>query len=129
MNLKSVTSRSLGKLLSLTKSGNEVTGATDHGHFKVTCYSPSVIRLSISSDQQFENFSYSVVAQPNSSSINLAETELDISTSEVKLVISRNPVRFKFTDLSGNVINQDEEGLGTSWIGDQVTTYKKLQEG
>src|SRR3546814_7413795 len=34
-----------------------------------------------------------------------------------------------FQNAGGQTINQDETGFGTSWIGDQVTTYKKLQEG
>jgi len=62
MTLKSVTSQSLGKLLSLTKTGNDVTGATDQGHFRITIYAPAVIRITASPDPQFENFSYSVVA-------------------------------------------------------------------
>ena len=44
-------------------------------------------------------------------------------------MIAKSPVRFKFTDLQGNIINEDDAGLGTAWIGDQSTTYKKLQEG
>ena len=42
------------------------------------------------------------------------------------MVLTKDPVRFSFQELSGNVINEDD-AFGTSWIGEQVTTYKKLQ--
>ena len=132
MTFKSVTSKSLGKLKSLTQSSdNTVTGITDNGHFRITIYSASIIRVTISPDDHFEDFSYSVVGQPKVSTIELKESQHEavISTSETKLIILKNPVRFKFTDLQGNVINEDDAGLGTAWIGDQSTTYKKLQDG
>ena len=131
MTFKSVTSKSLGNLKSFTKSETGLIGITDNGHFKITVYSPAVIRISISPDNQFEDFSYSVVGKPEVSSIHLRDepNEVVVSTSETKLVITKNPVRFKFTDLQGNIINEDDAGLGTAWIGDQSTTYKKLQEG
>ncbi len=131
MSFKSVTSKSLGNYKSFTQSDTGIVGTTDHGNFRITVYSPSIIRISSSVDQQFEDFSYSVVGQPITAipDIKEDEHELVITTSEVKLIISKRPVRFRFTDLQGNVINEDEAGLGTSWIGDQSTTYKKLQEG
>ena len=130
MNFKSATSKSLGKLTTLIQSGTEVIGTTNTGHFKITPYSPAIIRISISQDHEFENFSYSVIAQSMSPAIDLKEDQQEavITTSQIKLIISKNPVRFKFTDLDGNVINEDDPGLGTSWIGDEATTYKKLQE-
>ncbi len=131
MTFKSVTSKSLGHLTSFTKSNIGIIGATDNGNFRITIYSPSVIQICISADNRFEDFSYSVVALPKNSTFDIREDlrEVVISTSETKLVCSKNPVRFKFTDLHGNIINEDDAGLGTAWIGDQSTTYKKLQDG
>ncbi len=131
MSFKSATSKSLGNYKSFTQSDNGIVGSTDHGNFRITIYSPSIIRISISIDLLFEEFSYSVVGKPVTAILDVKDDkhEIVITTSEVKLIISKKPVRFTFTDLQGNVINEDEAGLGTSWIGDQSTTYKKLQEG
>ncbi len=131
MTFKSVSSKSLGKLKSFTQSGSAIVGETEAGNFRITVYSDSILRLSISRDNSFEDFSYSVVGKPSPPSFDLQEdsAQLTLSTSRVRLVIKRSPVRFIFTDLNGNVINEDDAGLGTAWIGDQVTTYKKLQEG
>ncbi|MEK6781474.1 MAG: glycoside hydrolase family 31 protein [Bacteroidota bacterium] len=131
MNFKSVTSKSLGHLKSFTRSETEITGTTDYGHFKITLYTPSIIRVCISSEPQFEDFSYSIIRQPTPSIFDLVDDsdEVLISTSETKLVFSKNPVRFTFTDLHGNIVNEDDKGLGTAWIGEQSTTYKKLQDG
>jgi len=131
MGFKSITSKSLGNFKSFTQTDNGIVGTTDHGNFRITIYSPSIVRVNISVDHLFEDFSYAVVGQPIAFKLDLKEQEkeLVITTSEVKLTISKMPVRFTFSDLHGNVINEDDPGLGTSWIGDQTTTYKKLQEG
>jgi len=127
---KQSTSKSLGKFLSYQNIPSGIKGESTYGKFRVIVYSESIIRISITSDEQFEDFSYSVIANPNEDKFELTETEshLEIRTAVCQLIISREPVRFSFQDLQGRVINEDDN-FGTSWIGEQVTTYKKLQPG
>ena len=126
--INSVTSKSLGTLSSFKKSTEGITGITSLGNFRVSLYSESIFRISISLEEHFESLSYSVVANPVeiASEIIDSDSTLQIKTSTTILTISKNPVRFSFNTLDGKVINEDET-FGTSWIGDQVTTYKKLQ--
>lgn len=127
---ESVSSKSLGHLTSFEKTPKGITGKTDHGNFRICLYSKNIFRVSVTTKTSFEEFSYAVIASPEDTPWELQEhaDHLLISTSACRVTISRNPVRFTFTDLSGNIINQDDP-LGTAWIGEQVTTYKKLQEG
>lgn len=126
--INSVTSKSLGTLSSFKKGADGISGITSQGNFKVTLYSDSIFRIAISQAEHFESLSYAVVANPAAIAFEIMESDtmLEIKTSATLLTISKNPVRFSFKTLDGRIINEDET-FGTSWIGDQVTTYKKLQ--
>jgi alpha-glucosidase len=121
---------SIGNLISWSKTAEGLSGETVHGKFRVQLYSDAIIRISITQDNTFDDFSYAVIAQPAINNHDIAEDndQLIIKTSKLVVYIHKHPVRFKFVDLSNKVINEDDT-FGTSWNGEQVTTYKKLQEG
>ena len=54
--------------------------------------------------------------------------EVIIATNEVRLIINKDNTSFSFFTHDGNPILEDDAKFGTSWIGEQVTTYKKLRE-
>jgi alpha-glucosidase len=70
------------------------------------------------------------VAEPASVKVKIEESaeELKLSSSRMILSVKKKPLRFRFMTVSGNVINEDDEAFGTAWNGEQVTTYKKIQE-
>ena len=123
-------SHSLGQLLEYKASESGLTGKTSFGQFKVELYSPHIVRIAISSHKAFDDFSYAVIAQPEQVPFDLKESkdQLRLVTSGLVLEITKDPVRFRFLDLKGEVINEDEPAFGTSWIGDEITTYKKLRK-
>jgi alpha-glucosidase len=106
--------------------GINVTG--EKGLLRVLLFSPSVVKISLSRTSGFDDFSYAVCAQPGSVDFNISENdgEIGLTTSRLRIIISKSPIRVRFENLNGEVINEDDPGLGTSWIGEQVTTYKKL---
>jgi len=121
----------LGVLSSYTKTANGVEGKTPTGNFQVTFYSPSVVRFSVGPQDTWRAFSYAVVQQPQPVEFDLTDSDkqLVLSTTQFRLVISKSPVRFRCETPEGEIINEDDPGLGTQWIGEQLTTYKKLQPG
>ncbi len=129
--MHSTTSRRLGTLISHKKTPDGISGATAEGHFRVRVFSAQVFQISISQTERFEDFSYAVEVKPTPTSFRFEDSQLDllVATDEVELHIDRNAVRFSFKNKSKQVLNEDEPAFGTSWIGEQVTTYKKLQEG
>jgi alpha-glucosidase len=42
--------------------------------------------------------------------------------------VRTKPLRIAFETTAGVVINEDEPAFGTMWIGEEVTTYKKIVE-
>jgi len=125
---QSITSKSLGDLISYAKHDNGIDGHTSFGNFKVSLYTDSIIRITVTREDTYEDFSYSVILKPKELYFEIADHDnlIRITTKAFVLTISKYPVRFSFHDLNGQVINEDDS-FGTSWIGDQVTTYKKLQ--
>ncbi|MEP6736614.1 MAG: glycoside hydrolase family 31 protein [Chryseolinea sp.] len=129
--LKSATANSLGNLKEWSAESFGLEGKTDCGNFRVLVYNPNIIRVIASQDDSFEDFSYAVVASPESSNFIISDhaNSIEIRTTELLLSVSKSPVRFTFKTLDNRIINEDETEFGISWIGDQVTNYKKLQEG
>lgn len=131
MNPSSPTlSQRLGELTKFNKHDSGIIGETTHGKFRVSVYSPSLIRITITDQNQFEDFSYSVATNPKTTPIEIIDTteSLIVKTTLAQLSIDKKPVRFSLQTSEGKILNEDDP-LGTSWIGEQVTTYKKIQAG
>ncbi len=126
---KSVSQR-LGNLKSVKTQGTALCAEATHGRLNVKLYSQHVFRVCASQEGTFEDFSYSVIASPEDLKLDWQDSagQISIATSVCKLIIKKNPSSISFQTLDGRVINEDD-ALGISWIGSQVTTYKKLQPG
>ncbi|HEY8513846.1 MAG TPA: glycoside hydrolase family 31 protein [Cyclobacteriaceae bacterium] len=124
-----ITSRSLGDLISFVTHGSALQGDTTFGKFRVTAYSGSVVRIDATRDE-FDDFSYAVTANPTEDTLAVRDNGdmLEISLPAFNVRISKYPVRFSFLTHDGRVINEDHP-FGISWIGEQVTSYRRLQEG
>jgi alpha-glucosidase len=124
------TSKSLGNLISSTSTESGLTGETTCGKFQLTVYSDSIVRI-CATQGAFETFSYAVISEPDKkvafSTIH-ADDHLIFELPQYKIRISKNPVRFTFLTADYRIINEEDD-FGISWIGEQVSAYKKLQEG
>jgi alpha-glucosidase len=123
-------SHSLGNLLNWKQESNGLSGETTFGKFRVLVYNSNTVRIQVTREREFENFSYAVVASPQDENISIIDQPNDIvlKIAGFVLVTTKSPVRFSFYTHHDQVINEDD-AFGTSWNGEQVTTYKKLQEG
>ncbi|NML36288.1 DUF4968 domain-containing protein [Chitinophaga sp. G-6-1-13] len=119
-----------GNVNSVSISGQQVKIKTTNAFAEVTVYSPSIIRVRMDKHPLSADFSYAVVAKPLpvKAQITQNSSEINIVTDSLKMRIQKAPFAVSFFSPSGDVISEDEAGLGTSWIGDEVTTYKKMQE-
>jgi alpha-glucosidase len=126
----STLSKRLGQLSTFIKHDAGIIGETTFGKFNVSIYSSSLFRITITNQKQFEDFSYSVIDKPKSTSLEIIDSidSILLKTESTQLIITKNPIRFSFQTLEGSILNEDDP-LGTSWIGEQVTTYKKIQPG
>lgn len=122
---------SLGNLKKLTKGKNSLTIETTNGIAQVTVYSPEIIRVRINKQLPAGDFSYAVVGQPVECKVKILETEgqILVITDSLRLQVSTDPVRFTFTTHDGKQVINEDDTFGTTWVGEEVTTFKKLQEG
>jgi alpha-glucosidase len=128
-NAQQFPDNSLGSLKKLTKGNNTFTFETTNGKARVIIYSPEIVRIRIVKATFAEDFSYAVTANPQPVNIKLKEEKgvVQILTDSLQIVVSTDPVRFTFKSASGKMLNQDDPAFGTSWVGEEVTTFKKLQ--
>ncbi|HRI79245.1 MAG TPA: glycoside hydrolase family 31 protein [Cyclobacteriaceae bacterium] len=129
--MESSLSQRLGTFQSYSKDASGIIAKADHGFFRVKAYSENVFQITLSRVNTFEIFSYAIAAEAEPVTLHIAEDQqsLTIKSAKIELSIQKNPVSFIFYDSSGRILNEEDNGLGTSWIGDQVTTYRKLQPG
>lgn len=123
--------RAVGNVQSVQVDGQQVRLQTDNASVELTVYSPSVIRVRIDKQKLGRDFSYAVVARPAATrtSVTQDDAALVLSTDALTARVTKHPFSITFTTPDGKIVNQDEAGLATSWIGDEVTTYKALQQG
>jgi alpha-glucosidase len=124
------TSHSIGDITQFEKTPFGIEGNSEAEKFAVNFYNPSIVRVTLTR-HEFEDFSYAVIAKPEGPVPNLLQTSdaLELRSTKVTARINRSPFRITFLNNNDEVINEDDSGFGTSWIGEQVTTYKKLQHG
>ena len=129
--IKSRLNENAGRVLHWQKETNGVSGKCEKAQFLITVYKDGIVRIQVTRDNFFEDFSYSVINKPGHTTWQVTDSfgAITITTSRLTLTIGKNPLNFHFQTPQGQTINQDDEAFGTSWIGDQVTTYKKLQPG
>jgi alpha-glucosidase len=122
--------KGIGKITNIAIDDQTVNITTDNTFARITVYSPTVIRVRIDKKKLGADFSYAVISQPEKTKINITQNtqEIDIVTDSLKAVIKKIPFAITFYNNSGEIINEDETGLTTSWVNESVTTYKKMQD-
>lgn len=118
-----------GSLLSYQLDAFGFYGRTDSEIICLEVYEEGMIRVRITKKEKFDNFHYALDNNLNQKSIDYLEKEdsIVISTGKVEVSIMKAPFRLVFRNERGEIINEDDASFRTSWIGEQVTTYKKLQ--
>jgi alpha-glucosidase len=124
--------RSIGTVTQIDKTSSGLHLQTETENVIIAVYSAHIIRVRIYL-KEFEttDFSYAVVEKPIACELALEESqeEIVLQTSALKAVIKKNPFRISFHTKDNLLINEDHPSFGTSWIGNEVTTYKTLQPG
>jgi alpha-glucosidase len=123
--------KEIGNIKSVKINGQNVSITTDVGFVQAMVYSATVIRVRMDKQSLKKDFSYAVEGEPIQTRVSILqnENEITIATDSLKVIFTKKPYSVTFLNKEGQVISEDEKGLTTSWVGDEVTTYKKMQEG
>ncbi len=120
-----------GNIKSIKIEPQKLSLTTDAAFVEIIIYSPTIIRIRMDKHVLRKDLSYAVVAEPLQTKASIVQTDnnITITTDSLKAVITKKPYSINFFNNEGAIINEDENGLSTSWIGEEATTYKKMQEG
>ena len=116
----------LGNAESIKEENNVLIIKTKEAEARIWVYSSTIIRVSISKEHSADS-SFAVVQQP-SGDLQYKENndDIEISTSALKLKISKSPLRFSFYTADGKVLSEDDPRFGTNWQATRVVNYRKL---
>jgi alpha-glucosidase len=130
-SIKKVRSESIGELKSWEKSRTGIIGKTTSAQFKIEFYTDDSVRVWVTQQTIFNDFSYAVIALPYSNEPTIVDSEhtITLSTPTLKVHISKSPFHISFRKTSDEILNEDLASLGMRWHGEQVSVYKKIQEG
>ncbi|WP_291786034.1 glycoside hydrolase family 31 protein [Cecembia sp.] len=106
-----------------------IKGSTQQANFKITVYEPNTIRVQVSQEDDFSPNPYSVVTEPAETGLEIEEYDsyLKLKTGKIHLEVHLYPFSLVFKTTNGQVINEDDSAFAISWLGTEVSTYKKVQ--
>jgi alpha-glucosidase len=122
------TASSIGNLKSFKQEGNKISIQTDNATMEITAYQNNIIRVRAFRNAPPRTFSFAIDQQAKGSFTNVTEdgSKLTALTSDVKVEITKSPLRISFYDKNGKLLNADDPRFGITWLGTDVTCYKKL---
>ena len=97
---------------------------------QVALLSPSVVRVRMNPSGVFASDHSWAVLQPPSSTPHVQFLEstasYDLSTPNLRVTITRNPLRIRITDSSGTIVAEDDPAKGMAWSGSEVRVWKTM---
>lgn len=119
-----------GSVISWEQIEEGIKGSFQRGFFRITFSNEAIARIQISQSESFEENPYSVIKSDPFYAFDLEEEEnyLHLKTETLKVQLNKVNGVIKFYDSQGHLLNEDDT-LGTAWIGTEVNCYKKVQEG
>ncbi len=120
-----------GNLQSFESNKTGLSGKTENGKFSISTYASNVLRFQLSASDEYQVNPYSVIATPQEDLSEVSESNevVQVKTADITLKIQKNPFRCTFFNADGEMLSDDDQGLGTAIQGTTMTQYRKLQEG
>lgn len=127
-SVQSQTITTPGSVTSCKETNQGVRIAAQHAVFLLIPYTPEIIRIRVTQKEFPADFSYAVIRQPEGTFKSRKEfpDRWELTTDSLRVKIMKQPLRIIFETLNGTVINEDYAGQQLTWLGDEVSTYKKL---
>lgn len=111
-----------------TKTGLSFTTDTFYGNVHFIDEEICHVRIN-QTDTAPHEFSYAIDQDLKAKNIAVQEErkQVVLKSAKASVVIEHAPLRIKFLDKKGKLLNEDEAGFGVSAVGTEISCYKKLQ--
>jgi alpha-glucosidase len=122
--------KNVGNIKSVKTNDNSVSVTTENAYATITVYAPDIIRVRIDKQPLKKDLSYAVVGTPEKTKVKIENgaDQIIITTDSLKTVIQKKPFAISYYTPDGRIINEEESGLNTSWVGNEVTAYRHMQK-
>ncbi len=117
-----------GSVKSASQVENGIMVKTENAFVRIIAFSPTVIRIRITRKEPVTDYSFAVVRTPESI-LKITSDHADsimLSSDSLQIVIYRKPFRVAFKKPDGALISEEQPGFPVSWLGTEVTCYRKL---
>ncbi len=123
-------SKQLGAFTSLQTTSTGVLLKAENGQVSIQTYQQNVLRVRAVQKEFGRDSSFAVIKNADQNFFKIISENKDeilLQTDSIKVRISKNPMRISFySAVDDRFLNGDDERLGISWTGTQVSNFKKL---
>jgi alpha-glucosidase len=125
--------KTLGDLDKFEQNKNEITLYCGVAKVKIIILDNDLVHVRFTQNTEFKKyFSWAVIKQDwkiENLKIEDKGDSIKISTSEIKIVISKTPCRIYFYDIHGGFINGNDKKSGIGWDGEKIKCSKIIPKG
>ncbi|WP_207493387.1 glycoside hydrolase family 31 protein [Aridibaculum aurantiacum] len=124
-------SEQAGTVKSVKQENNTYHFELTNGFAQVTPYNATTIRVRVNKSKFTGDQSYAIddlTAKGKFTSKEEDRDNLRLYTDSLMVVVHKTPFRVSFYNKAKQLINADEDALGVSWYGNNVSCYKKLHK-
>jgi alpha-glucosidase len=119
-----------GKVTAFRHLSAGLLATTPIAEVELVFYNPQVVRITYRRGESPRSTSYVVQAAPLPTQVEINDKgdALLLRSEALQVRVNKNPLHVAFLTPQGDAINEDDPAFGTGWLGEQVTTFKKLQD-
>ncbi|HTY36912.1 MAG TPA: hypothetical protein VMH23_07360, partial [Bacteroidota bacterium] len=123
--------QSIGKVDSFVRDEEGISLNAGRTVVRISVLAPDLVRVRVARDGKFLPDQSCAVVRRDWSRVPLDVKEtsdaVSLSTAEMVVRISKNPLRMTFLDRNGTILNRDDE-RGISWSGSAVRIWKQMPQ-
>lgn len=124
--------KTIGDLIQHSREGHYHLFETAIAKVRISRLSASILRVQVNAQGlPFQENTYACPEVPETEDFDFSTSgdALIAETTQVRMVLNARPLRIRFERLDGEVITEDDPGLGIRVDGYEITNYKVLQPG
>lgn len=120
----------MGKVTEWREFEFGIQGKTSEAYFQLSVFESGTIRVQASKFSAFESNPYAVVLSPQKVkfAIKSDEQKVTLTTALLRVEVELSGFLIRYFTQEGELINEDDS-LGISWIGTEVSCYKRVMPG
>src|SRR5574337_409454 len=122
-------SEQIGNVKKVTTLPHGVAFQLSDAYAEITAYNPTTVRVRVAKQKFAKDFSFAIddlSSHYNFKNVSSEGNKKILMTDSLKVIVNTQPFRVSFYNLKNEFLCGDDESLGISWWGDEVSCYRKL---